>query len=124
MTAKISAAACALTLCLTLGACSSETNTETAEQESTATPQPIDSLMVVLVGVDSTSVFEFLVANHEVAYQSSASGNFVTAIDSVEGGGGYFWLYSVNGEMGQVAADECIVAPGDTVRWHFRKMEP
>jgi hypothetical protein len=82
---------------------------------------PSDSLTVVLDGADSVSVFTLLTARHAVDYDQSAMGVFVKGIDSVVNGDGYYWMYSVNDSMGQVAADARMTKTGDVVRWHFRK---
>lgn len=79
-----------------------------------------DSLILVQLAPDSVTVLELLERDHEVQYTSSAMGAFVEMIDSVGGDEAYFWLYSVNGEMGQTAADKQMLDPGDTVRWHYQ----
>lgn len=83
--------------------------------------QPPDSVVVTLIGQDSTSVLDLLLANHEVEYKESSMGAFVTGIDSINGGGAAFWIYSVNDTMVPLAADKMIVRDGDTIRWHLRK---
>lgn len=83
-----------------------------------------DSLTLVMSSEDSVSVLDLLRRHHEAEVRSSALGSFVTAIDSTENGGGAFWIYSVNADMPQVAADNYMVGPKDTVRWHFRRAGP
>jgi hypothetical protein len=87
----------------------------------TTADTPSDSIVVTVVSHDTTSVLDLLLTAHKVEYRSSSMGAFVTAIDSVSGGGSAFWLYSVNDTMVPLAADKMIVQPGDTVRWHLRK---
>ncbi|MBD3332475.1 DUF4430 domain-containing protein [candidate division GN15 bacterium] len=89
----------------------------TQYQEGTAYA---DSLILVQIAPDSVTVLELLERDHEVQYTSSAMGAFVDMIDSVGGDEAYFWLYSVNSEMGQTAADKHILDPGDTVKWHYQ----
>lgn len=89
----------------------------TEYQEDTAYA---DSLILVQFAPDSITVLELLERDHEVQYTSSAMGAFVEMIDSVGGDEAYFWLYSVNGEMGQIAADKHLLYPGDTVKWHYQ----
>lgn len=83
-----------------------------------------DSLVIEMKGVDSLSVFDILMANHEVDYLSTAAGVFVRAIDSIEGGARLYWVYSVNDSMGETAADRYITNEGDRIKWHFRRIEP
>lgn len=80
-----------------------------------------DSLVIELTGVDSVSVFDLLLQEHDVDYVSGGMGVFVKAIDSVENSPGVYWLYSVNDTIAQVAADRYITSDGDRVRWHFRR---
>jgi len=79
-----------------------------------------DRLAIEMVGVDSMSVFDLLIQNHQVDFQGSPLGVFVKAIDSIENGGGYFWLYSVNDSMAQVSCDKYMTSNGDRIKWHFR----
>ncbi len=112
-------------LILTIGAllanCSGE-NSESGLPE-TDTDTAVDSVTFTVVAVESTNALQLLARHHAVDSRGSAVGSFVTAIDSVETGEGYYWLYSVNGEIPEIAADKRDVGPGDTVRWHFRRNE-
>jgi len=83
-----------------------------------------DSLVLVMVAVDTTSALDLLKANYEVSSHSTTMGVFVKSIDSLEGGGSAFWVFSVNDTMPQVGCDKAVVVPGDTVRWHFRRTNP
>ncbi len=80
-----------------------------------------DSVVLMQVASEPTSVLGLLTEEHDVRYSSSRMGAFVESIDSVAGSGGWFWRYTVNGTAGQVAADKHQLQPGDTVVWHFRK---
>jgi hypothetical protein len=97
-----------------------------SEQEKSATVKNAgldtkDSLVIELEGVDSVTVFDLLKEKHRVEYKSSLQGVFVTAIDSVKGGDGYFWVYTVNGNPAQTACDRYITKNGDKIEWLFRK---
>jgi len=110
--------------CLLMLSCSTQDTTDQMNAEGTneqAISHPVDSLVVDLTGEDSISVFDLLTASHEVDYQKSAMGVFVTAIDSVENGGGCFWIYSVNDSMAQIGCDKYIISDNDVVKWHFRR---
>jgi hypothetical protein len=108
----------------TLLACGGEK--QPAEQSETdATKSAVsaaDSIVVELDGLDSATVLDLLLANHEVEYQSTMSGAFVIAVDSVANNSDHFWLYSVNDSMGQTACDKYVTVSGDRVKWHFRKI--
>ena len=92
--------------------------------EKPPTEEPYDSLTVELRGVDSLTVFEILTSSHQVDYATTASGVFIKAIDSVENSGDFYWIYSVNDSMAQVAADRYIATEGDIICWHYRRMTP
>ncbi len=92
-----------------------ETTTELAEEESNK-----DSLVLEMISEDSISVFDLLDQKHDLEIKKSAMGAFIIAIDSIKNSEGIFWVYSVNGKMGQMASDNYFTKPGDTVRWHFQ----
>ena len=50
-------------------------------------------------------------------------GVFVQAIDGMESGTDLAWIYFVNGESGQVAADQQPVSDGDLVEWRYKVAE-
>lgn len=83
---------------------------------------PIDSLVIELAGVDSSSVFELTRADYIVIYESSRLGVFVKAIDGKHIGNNHFWLYTVNDTARNVAADKYITRDGDVVKWHLRRI--
>ncbi len=80
-----------------------------------------DSLTIELNGSDSLTVFEILKLNHKVTTKSSAIGKFVTGIDSIFAGDGYFWVYTVNDTVPQIACDKMKVGKTDNIKWYFRK---
>ncbi len=46
-------------------------------------------------------------------------GVFVESINGFEGSAEMAWIYFVNGESGQVAADQYELSPGDVVEWKY-----
>jgi len=53
-------------------------------------------------------------------YYTLPSAVFVTAINgTVNGQGGHYWQYWVNGVYGDVGADQVALSNGDTVAWRF-----
>jgi hypothetical protein len=72
------------------------------------------------VAEDSTTVFDLTVKHYFVEYDSTTGGNFVYSINSIDEGNDYFWVYAVNDTMGQVAANNRKIGPGDRVVWHYR----
>jgi len=105
-----------------LVACSSEPDrTDVSKQVVEAVAE--DSLVITQVAEDSITALELLTSRHETQLHNTAMGTFVTAINGHEAGHDAFWVYSVNGDLPDLAADKQIVEPGDTVRWHFRIAE-
>ena len=107
-----------LTLLAVIG-CSSESSERqrSAPDKNAGT----DSLIIKLSGSEGKSVFEITQESHQVSFIESPVGNFVEAIDSIEIGHGYSWIYSVNDSMGQVASDKFMTKTGDRIKWHYRK---
>lgn len=91
-------------------------------RERTARVASPDSVTILLAGADSLTVFELLRNSHRVEYKSTATGVFVTSVDSVQNGNGVCWIYSVNDTMPAIACDRSVTSHGDTVKWHFRKV--
>ena len=81
-----------------------ETITESIEGVSTA--------YELLEEVAKRKDFEIEVENYDF-------GVLVTSINGYEGALERAWIYFVNGETGEVAADQAEVSPGDTVEWKF-----
>ena len=108
-----------------VSSCSQKTEAEADSSQlpgNGVQPEPTDSLQITLTGADSTSVLALLEAGHKVDIHQSTLGAFVKGIDSVDNGGGYFWLYTVNDSTGKVAADKYITSDSDVVVWHYRKI--
>jgi len=115
---------CIISAALLLAACGGDQpDPETKATDTTAstTIEFSDSLVIELAGVDSITVLDLLLSTHQVDYRTTMSGAFVTAIDSHENGGDYFWIYSVNDTKASVACDAYFTSDGDRVQWHFRK---
>jgi len=115
-----------LTIIATLGilsvcSCGKSDKDEKVDIKSREISEPVDSVVIDLFGQEGKSVFEITEKKHKVEYLESAAGKFVHAIDSLEIGSKYGWMYSVNDSMGQVASDKYITHDSDIVKWHFRK---
>jgi len=55
----------------------------------------------------------------ELKTQQYDFGVFIKSIDDFESGADKAWIYFVNGESGQIAADQYKVKPGDNVEWKY-----
>lgn len=60
--------------------------------------------------------------NLTLKFKTYDMGVFIEAIGDKENGeDGKYWLYYVNGEMPQLAADKQLLSPGDNVEFKFEK---
>ncbi len=113
-----------LALVLAVSCGKKEDETTTADDQDikrAALADPADSLILEMTGIDSLTVFDILVKKHEVKHMTSLKGAYVIRIDSISNEGGFYWLYSVNGVMGDVACDRQVTKAGDAIRWHYRQ---
>jgi hypothetical protein len=76
-------------------------------------------MVIEFNGRDSMSVYELLVASHEVEADTSSMGILVLGIDSVRSSAEAYWIYRVNDSTGMVGCDEFITSDGDRVTWHL-----
>ena len=110
----------------------SNTGSEQGENDS----QAQKASLVIINGVSEDQTFEFEVGEEttafsmlreasedndiELSFQDSEFGVFIEKIGPFENGNdGKYWLYYINGEMPQVAADKHQVEPGDKVEFRF-----
>jgi hypothetical protein len=86
--------------------------------------QPLSLSDKFQTGMTAFDLLEYgkLQLNLGVKIKSYDTGIFVEKIgDKIGGQDGKYWLYYVNGEMPQVAADKKILNSGDTVEFKFEK---
>lgn len=112
----------AIAFCLLLVGCGQSEHKAESDPQSTPGSTPTDSLTIELAGRDSMSVFQLLAQRHFVDAKFTNQGVFVQGIDSVFSNSEFFWVYSVNDTMAQVAADKNPTRTGDRVVWHFRRI--
>lgn len=82
-----------------------------------------DSVVIIMTGGDSLSVFDILRQSHKIEHRATSTGVFVTAIDDVHKTDNADWIYTVNNSMIPVAADKYIVDAQDTIRWILKIRE-
>ena len=106
---------------LMMAGCAGSGRDGSADSAAGKTSKSPDSAVIVLMGQMGKSVLEITAKQCAIEYKDSPMGVFVHMIDSLEAGSGYAWVYTVNDVPGQVAADRCLTADSDTIRWHFRE---
>ncbi len=79
------------------------------------------------INQDSTALTILKMASEEkdvkLDVQQYDFGVFIKSIDGYESGADMAWIYYVNGESGQVAADKYELKNGDLVEWRYVKPE-
>ncbi len=71
---------------------------------------------------EGQTVLNILKEKADVKTQDSDYGVFVDEINGTTNNNGGFWIYYVNGEMGQVGADQYSCKADDKVEWRFEKL--
>jgi len=110
-----------ITLTFTLAGCSLKNSTMSNSTQPQA-EQSVQNKVISLVGENGKSVFDILKASHQVDSTDSSFGVMINSIDSVASTDKEFWLYSVNGKSGEIAADKYITKDGDQILWEFKAM--
>jgi hypothetical protein len=99
-----------------------EKNTgEVAGQETTTSAQSAESIK--LQGVDGVSAYDLLAKDHKVGADKTDFGVFVNSIDGVSNSDSKYWIYYVNGQIGEVAADKYVTKEGDEIEWRYQTLE-
>jgi len=102
-----------------------------AGAELSGTPESSDNQIQVNLTVDyrdsidsqmidvnnSTSAFKALNMTHDVAYQESSYGYFITSINGFSGNDTQYWIYQVNGEAPEVGSGQYQLSDEDDLRF-------
>ncbi|SDJ66712.1 DUF4430 domain-containing protein [Sediminibacillus albus] len=110
-------------------------NNEQSETEQTGETENQESVMVTI----SENQGEKVIAEKEIAIEEGAillevmkenfeieeSDGFITSIEGVSQNEdeGKYWMYTINGEMAEVGANEYELTPGDEVTFDLQAME-
>lgn len=73
------------------------------------------------VGVEGKTALELLATEHQVDYQTSEFGAFVSEIDGIKNTSDTFWMFYVNGNLAEVSADKYATKAGDKIEWKYEK---
>lgn len=92
-------------------------------QAKVSAPQSVAAVQTISYDCEEgQTALTVLKDDNEVKTQDSELGVFVDEINGVKNGDGSFWIYYVNGEMGQVGAEEYQCQAGDKIEWRFEKI--
>lgn len=88
----------------------------------------VDNVVIINENADFSTgetVFDVLDKVADVEYQFySGIGIFVTSIEGVDQTGTTWWLYYVNGQPGEIAADRYGLMDGDNILWKYTSEMP
>ncbi|MFH2056924.1 MAG: DUF4430 domain-containing protein [bacterium] len=85
-------------------------------------PQTETLASFTVVASDSGNVFAQTRSAHQIEYDSVEAGVFIKSIEGVSQSNRAYWLYQVNGQPGNVACEQFLVAPGDTIIWKLTSL--
>lgn len=89
---------------------------------TTPTQEMAQAEKIEYSGQDGKSVCDILKENHQVESTESSFGEMVNSIDGLVATDSEFWLYSINGEMGEVACDQQLTSASDQITWEYKGM--
>lgn len=92
-------------------------------KQTTSQTQQVEIKTISYEGIEGKNALELLQKEHQVNFQTSDFGVFVTEIDGVKNASDTFWMFYVNGEMAPVAADKYVTKDGDRIEWRYEKAE-
>lgn len=76
-----------------------------------------------LVVSNNTTAFGVLEKNHDVTYEESSYGYFITGIDGTAMNDTHSWLFFVNGSPPSQSADSYVLSDADNVTFRFLSNE-
>lgn len=88
--------------------------------EPEVTVEQVQAKTITYSGEDGKTVYDILNENYQVEADTSSFGVMVKSINGLAATDSEFWLYSVNGESGNVAADKAVTKSDDTVLWEYK----
>lgn len=91
-----------------------KTTTPTVSQEQSQT--------ITYDGEESKSAYELLQSKYKVEATEGSFGVMVNSINGLKATTTKFWLYSVNGNQPDVAADKYQTHTGDKITWEYKGM--
>ncbi len=90
--------------------------------DTSAEPTIAASKIIAFEGKTGENVLTLLKKDHQVEVEDSPAGAFVNAIDGTKNTESDYWMYYVNNEPGEVAADQYPTKDGDKVEWRYESL--
>lgn len=95
-----------------------QNSNQTTNTISATTAQPAKS--ITYQGENGKTVYDILKAKYTVKADQSSYGVLVKSINGLKATDKEFWLYSVNGKSGEVAADKQTTVNSDRITWEYK----
>jgi hypothetical protein len=94
---------------------------QTTTVHADANPNALNSITsFTQKGSDGKSVLDVLEESHQVETINQGSlGVYITSIDGKQSGPDGFWLFSINGQIGENTADKTITTNTQTIEWYY-----
>ncbi len=80
----------------------------------------VEQKTIFYAGEDGKTVFDLLKEKYQVESTDSSMGVMINSINGLKATDKEFWLYSVNGQSGEVAADKFSTKTGDEIKWEYK----
>lgn len=91
---------------------------QTPATTTSATVQPAKS--IAYSGEDGKTVYDILKLKYQVEATEGSYGVMVNSINGLKATDKEFWLYSVSGKSGDIAADKQATKSSDTILWEYK----
>lgn len=100
-----------------LGAAAGKFAQDTAPSANTVQQTPET---ITYQGQDGKTVLELLKATHQVeTIDQGSAGTYIKSIDGVAQSGNSYWLYYVDGQIGEVGVDKATTTNGQIIQWRY-----
>jgi len=86
-------------------------------------PEVLGAQTITYKGVDGKTTLDLLKKDHRVEYSDSSLGVFINSIDGVANSTESYWMYYVDGELGQLAPDKFMTKNNQTIEWKYEKID-
>lgn len=80
------------------------------------------SKLISYDGEDGKTAYDILQSKYSVEASTGSYGVMVSSINGLKATSTEFWLYSVNGEQPDKAADQFMTRSGDKITWEYKGM--
>ena len=92
------------------------------KRNTTAVSETQQQKVITYDGVEGKTAYDLLKEKYKVEADQQSFGVMVKSINGLATTDKEFWLYSVNDQQPNVAADQYVTKTGDKVKWEYKGM--